>query len=446
MRRVLSGSSLAGLLFLPAVIAVAGVVGCTSSASLRAAEAGRFDELRRTLSDELRRGALDRDDARAIARAVAEGEIARATPPSGAERLRELRTCARTLEDALAERAAGSDAVATAAAMILLEAGISDPGSVKRYASEAAAGRDAGKNAALRALEARALVTAEDGAARRSRMLDGDQEVRVSALRAAAAAADPSDREALLEAARLDPYPLARTLAIRAAGALGGRDVVLALRDIWTLSDEPGREAIAEAWATPRALGDGGRAQLLWVISTQRGAPAIAAARALVREGGEGAGEAISVLIGAIRSSQSRDRVYAILSAPLADPAVRSALVEAQGDPDEAVVFAVHSRHVDAPARDVAARERSAAVAWLMKLAAGTSTRAVLARGVLARAGIRAAVPLLERDLRSREIPVRDAAGAGLVALGEIPRAASLLADAEPQVRTSVACAILGAS
>ncbi|WP_437895042.1 hypothetical protein [Sorangium sp. So ce124] len=439
MRRVLSGSILAGLL------SIVAVTGCASSASLRAAEAGRFDELRRTLGDELRRGALDSDDVRAIARTIAQGEIARATPPSGVDRLRELRTCARALEDALAERAAGSDAIATAAEMLLLEAGLTDPESVKRYASDAAAGRHPGKDAALRALETRALVTAEDGAVRRSRMLDGDQEVRVSALRAAAAAADPSDRGALLEAARLDPYPLARTLAIRAAGALGDQEVVLALRDIWTLSDEPGREAIAEAWATPRAMGGGGRAQLLWAISTQRGAPAIAAARALVRAGGEGAGEAVSVLIGAIRSSQSRDRVYAILSAPLQDAAVRSALIEAQGDPDEAVVFAVHSRHVDAAPRDVAARERSAAVAWLMKLAAGTSTRAVLARGVLARAGIRAIVPLLERDVRSREIPVREAAGAGLVALGEIPRAASLLADAEPQVRTSVACEILGA-
>lgn len=339
MVRVLSGSILAGLLSLAAV------AGCASSASVRAAEAGRFDELRRALSDELRRGALDSDDARAIARALAAGEIARATPPSGVDRVRELRTCARPLEEALAERAAGTDAVATAAAMILLEAGLIDPESAKRRAREAAPGRDPGRDAALRALETRALVAAEDGALRRARMLDGDQEVRVAALRAAITAADPSDRAAVLEAARLDPHPLARTVAIRAAGALGGREVVLALRDLWVLSDEPGREAIAEAWAAPRALDAGGRAQLLWAISTQRGAPAIAAARGLVRAGGDGAGEAISVLLDAIRTSQSRDRVYAIRSAPLEDPAVRAALIEAQRDPDEAVVFAVHARH-----------------------------------------------------------------------------------------------------
>ncbi|XXX74990.1 hypothetical protein WMF30_45785 [Sorangium sp. So ce134] len=440
MQRALSVSILAGLLSLSAVI------GCASSASMRAAEAGRFDELRRALHDELRRGALDSDDARAIARAVAEGEIARATPPSGVDLLREIRTCARPLEDALAERAAGSDAVATAAAMILLEAGLTEPERAKRYANDAAAGRSPGKNVALRALEARALVGAEDGPVRRARMLDGDQEVRVAALRAAITAADPSDRGALLEAARLDPFPLARTLAIRAAGALGGREVALALRDIWTLSDEPGREAIAEAWAAPRAIDAGGRAQLVWAISTQRGAPAIAAARALVRAGGDGAGEAVSVLVGAIRTSQSRDRVYAILSAPLEDSDVRAALLEAKDDPDDAVAFAVHARYVDAPPRAVAARERAAAIAWLTKLASGTSTRAVLARGVLARAGVRSVVPLLERDLQSREIPVREAAGVGLVELGEIPRAALVLADAEPRVRISVACAILGAS
>ncbi|WP_437956389.1 hypothetical protein WME76_33865 [Sorangium sp. So ce119] len=440
MYRVLPGALLAGLLSLAAV------TGCASSASVRAAEAGRFDELRRSMIDELRRGALDSDDARAIARAVAEGEIARATPPSGVDRVRELRTCARPLEDALDERAAGSDAVATAAAMILLEAGLTDPESAKRYAREAGPGRDPARSAALRALETRALVAAEDGALRRARMLDGDQEVRLAALRAAIAAPDPNDRSALLEAARLDPYPLARTIAVRAAGALGGREVVLALRDLWVLSDEPGREAIAEAWAAPRAIDAGGRAQLLWAISTQRGAPAIAAARALVRAGGEGAGEAVSILLDAIRTSQSRDRVYAIRSAPLEDPAVRTALIEAQGDPDEAVVFAVHARHLDASPSIVAARERAAAVAWLMKLATGTSTRAVLARGALARAGVRAAVALLERDLRSHEIPVREAAGTGLVELGDLPRAALLLADVDPQVRTSVACAILGAS
>ncbi|WP_437997239.1 hypothetical protein WMF26_41305 [Sorangium sp. So ce185] len=440
MHRALPGSILAGLLSLAAV------VGCASSASMRAAEAGRFDELRRALHDELRRGALDSDDARAIARAVAEGEIARATPPSGIDLLRELRTCARPLEDALAERAAGSDAVATAAAMILLEAGLTEPERAKLYANDAAAGRSPDKNAALRALEARAFVAAEDGAARRARMLDGDQEVRVSALRAAIAAADPSDRGALLEAARLDPYPLARTLAIRAAGALGGREVVLALRDLWTLSDEPGREAIAEAWAAPRAIDAGGRAQLLWAISTQRGAPAIAAARGLVRAGGDGAGEAVAVLISAIRTSQTRDRVYAILSAPLEDASVRAALLEARADPDDAVAFAVHARHVDAPPHLIAARERTAATAWLTKLATGTSTRAVLARGVLARAGVRSVVPLLERDLQSREIPVREAAGVGLVDLGEIPRAAPLVADADPRVRSAVACAILTAS
>ncbi|AUX47076.1 hypothetical protein SOCE26_085880 [Sorangium cellulosum] len=440
MLRALPGSLLAALLSLAAA------AGCARSASVRAAEAGSYDELRRALTEELRRGSLDSDEARAIARAVAEGEIARAAPPRGVERLGEVRTCARHVEEALAGRAAGSDGVAVAAALILLEAGLTDAEGVKRYAAESAAAKRPGENAALRALAARALIAPGDGAARRARMLDGDQEVRVSALRAAIAAADPADRGALLEAARLDPYPLARTLAIRASGALGGEVIALALRDLWVLSDEPRREAIAEAWAAPRVLDAGGRAQLHWAISTQRGAPAIAAARALVRTGGADAGEAVSVLVRAIGSGPGRDRVYAILSAPLEDAAVRAALAETQGDPEDAVAFAAHARYVEASPDTVAPRERAAAIAWMMKLAAGASTRAVLARGVLARAGVRQAVPLLERDLRSREHPVREAAGIGLVELGELPRAALLLADAEPHVRLAVACAMLRAS
>lgn len=439
MRYSLPSSILACLLWLAAT------VGCARPASVRAAEAGRLDELRRALSDELRRGALDGDEARAIAHALAAGEIARASPPSGIERLLELRTCARHVEDALAERAAGSDAVALAAAMILLEAGLTEPESVKPYADAARATISPDLSDELRALETRALVRAADGAVRRARMLDGDQGVRLAAFRAALAAADPSDRDALLEAARLDPHPLARTLAIRAAGALGGAAVVLALRDAWALSDEPGREAIAEAWASPRAIDAGGRAQLLWAVSTQRGAPAIAAARALVRAGGTGVGEAVSALVRAIGSGLSRDRVYAILSAPLGEPSVQTALLEAQRDPDEAVTFAVHSRYVEAPRGVIGARERSTAVAWLMKHARSTSTRAVLVRGVLARAGVREAVPLLVADLRSREDRVREAAGVGLAELGELPRAALLLADGEPRVRMSVACAILSA-
>src|SRR5262249_61069825 len=102
-------------------------------------------------------------------------------------------------------------------------------------------------------------------AARRRRLTRGAAEqVRLRPLRAAREAADPADAGAVLEAARLDPYPLARTAAIRAAGAIGGQAVVLALKDLWAPADSWARQAIADAWSAPRSLDPGGRRELLW--------------------------------------------------------------------------------------------------------------------------------------------------------------------------------------
>jgi hypothetical protein len=434
MLRVIFWSCLGGGLALSAAL------GCGGSAALRAAEAGRLVELRAALADELARGALDDEEARGIARAVAEGEILRARPPSGEARLMELRRCARHLEPALRERAAGADAIAPVAAMILLDAGLSDMKEAQEHAARMARAAEPDVAAAFRAVHARTLVGPGDGPARRKRLLDGDQAVRVAALRAAIVAADPHDREAVLDAARLDPYPLARTLAIRAA-AQGGEAVALALRDVWVLADEPSREAIAETWASPRMMDAGGRKQLLWVIATQRGAPGIAAARALAHAGGAGAADAIGVLVHAIEEGTTNDRIYAIHAVPFEDASARAALARAKDDPDEAVAVAALSRQVEA--LPLSSTDRTAAAARLLKLAAGTTTRAILAKDVLARAGFRQITAILLRDAASTDDRLRGAAAEGLIALGERPRAARLLADPEPHVRAAAACAML---
>ena len=62
-------------------------------------------------------------------------------------------------------------------------------------------------------------------------------------------AADAEDLPAVLEAARLDPEPEARLMAIQAAGGIGTRDAVLALKDLWPRGDEEVRLAIVGAWA-----------------------------------------------------------------------------------------------------------------------------------------------------------------------------------------------------
>jgi len=437
MLRVIVRSCLLGGLVLAAA------AGCGGSAAIRAAEGGRLGELQRLLAEEIARGDLDDDDARDIARAVAEGEVQRARPPEGAARLLGLRICARSVEGPLRERAAGSDAIAPVAALLLLDAGLADVEETRRHAagltrpSSAAAAAVA---SAWRAVHARTLVGVGDVPARRERMLDGDQEVRVAALRASIEAADPGDREAVLEAARLDPLPLARTLAIRAAAASGGERVVRALRDLWTLADEPAREAIAEAWASPRAVSAGGHQQLLWAISTQRGAPAIAAARALAHAGREGSAEALGVLVRAIESGPTRDRVYAIRVIPLGDAAARAAVARATGDPDPSVALAALTRQLDAAPTG---SEWVAATKRLLALAEGSTTHALLAKGALARAGVPSIAPILQRDVRSRDSLLRESAGEGLIALGQRVRAAPLLADPDPQVRISVACALL---
>src|SRR3954467_10887830 len=79
--------------------------GCAASAAVRAAEGGDLAGLRRTIGEEMRRGELDVGEARDIARAVASAEIARADASTGADRIRDLQSCARQVSDALERRA-----------------------------------------------------------------------------------------------------------------------------------------------------------------------------------------------------------------------------------------------------------------------------------------------------------------------------------------------------
>jgi len=86
---------------------------------------------------------------------------------------------------------------------------------------------------------------------------------------------------------------------------------------------------------------------------------------------------------------------------------------------------------------------RSTAIKRLLVLAEGGATRALQAKGALARAGVREVAPILLRDAKARAPHLREEAGVDLIALGEWARAALLFADPEPRVRTVVACAAL---
>ncbi len=422
------------LLLVPAAIASA---GCGTPA-IHAAEQGRFEGVRAMLSDELAHGQLSLREAVGFARAVARTEIAGAGGEKGVQRIREMRSCANEVESALRDRADVRDAVGAEAAMALVDAGLRSPGRYERWARTPPGGAEA----MFRPLGARALVsTGDEGELRRRLIADPDEEVRRNALRAAFVAADPADTEAVLEAARVDPYPAAREQAIRAAGVLGGERVVLALKDLWPRADVAAREAIVDAWRRERSFESGGRRELLWVVDTERGPAAILAAAMLTRTGGASA--SAGVLERAIKDGPSADRVRAIELAPLSLPALRAAVLAAEADHDEAVAAAALVRRFESPAGRPTAEEHATLVAKLLTFAAGTGAASVTARAALARARVKPLLPILERDGAAADAKIRAEAGTALVVLGEVRRAALVAADPEPSVRATVACAIL---
>jgi hypothetical protein len=425
---------------------------CGGSASLRAAEAGRLTGLSAVVAADVKRGAIDDAEAIELARAILRRDVAGAAGDEGAARIRGLAGCARPLDRALEHRAEDEDVAAAAAAMVRLEVGLSSREDFVHWASEA----PGGPRAAFRAVGARALWGPDDGALRRKLMLDADQAVRLAALRASERAASASDTDAVLDAARVDPFPMARTEAVRAAGAIGGERVVLALKDLWAAADPILRQAIADAWGTPASIDAGGRRELSWAADTQGGAPAIAAAYALVRAGnhttltptGPGVAEAIGVIERAIKSGVTHERTFAITIAPLAAEALQNAVIEASKDVDEDVALAATIRRLDTGfllgEGGASPLDRPALTAKLLATASsGDKMRGLVARNALARLGVRELLPILDKEATSPDAQARKAAGTAFVALGELPRAAVLAADADARVRDGVACSLL---
>ncbi|HVK64871.1 MAG TPA: hypothetical protein VM694_10365 [Polyangium sp.] len=431
---------------LGSLLVLALAAGCGGGPALRAAEQGDLGGARRALASGSAQEAVGEAEARRIARVVLEQEVKAAKGDAGVSKLRELPACAEGLDDVLEVRAAGSDEVAAIAALIRFDARLWDRDDLAEAARAALASK--GASSTWRAVEARGLVAYADGTQRRSLFTDGDQAVRLAALKASFDAFDPNDTEALLETARLDPHPPARLQAIDTVGNLGGERVVLALKDLFVKADEDERVAIVGAWSSTRALDAGGRAQLVRVSQAERGLPQIAAAAVLVRQPGPGTEDAAGVLARSIETGSTRERVFTIHAATLDTPSVREALVKARSDADEDVAIAALGRGLEmAPAEGEGAKpkERAEITQKLLGIAKGKGIRALLAKAALARAGAREVLPLLTEDARSTSEQARKVAGTSLVALGELGRAALLAVDADPRVRTGVACAMLRA-
>ncbi|HEX6275587.1 MAG TPA: HEAT repeat domain-containing protein, partial [Polyangiaceae bacterium] len=301
---------------------------CATSGAVDSALHGDLSSLRARLAEEKRRGALDQGRVTEIAHAVAAREIHSGAGRAGARRIHSLRGCSRPLLGELDERADRPDEGGAEATLVLFAAGrLRHAGLVEKY-SEA-------DSPAWRAVAARAAVSAEFFALRRKYYADPDERVRRAALEAANEAPAALDFDAIHEAARLDPDPQARSLAVRALGRLGGERAARGLMDLWERAEEDVRLAILGAYATRATFVAGGREALLRQAESKRGVVAVAAAGELLRVDPAYRETAVALLVRALGDGDADERRLAVLVAPVDHPAVVAALRKTgEADPD----------------------------------------------------------------------------------------------------------------
>lgn len=439
-------------------------LGCAPS-SVRHAEAGDLVALRAELAEKHRRGALTNGEARDVARALLAREIEGLTPPAGVAKVARLRMCASELVGPLDRRAARRDEVGAAAARLLLEEGLMSPGAAGAFTSA--------PEPAYRALASRALVEEEDAAARQAALLAPTSVTRELAALAAGDGAALAELDALFEAARVDPEPSVRHLALRAAlGAvarrrrlvLEGREAGASakeraateaakqaldrLRDAWTVADKGLRDDVASGFAVTPLYELGGREALRNRLA-EEGPDRLLLASAILRgaasrdeaEDQHLRSAASRAAVGALREGSTLERTFAVALVAL-DPEGVDALREASRDADREVALSALGRLLRVPAEADRARVE-------LVRAAGKKDEPRLApraRGLLAGAGYLPVQLWLEEQAAGGDASLRLRAAAGLAALGRVARAAPLLTDPDPEVRARSACLVLAAT
>jgi hypothetical protein len=435
------------------MVASLALVACASSPTMRAAEDGDYGSLRSELLAREKAGAISNRAAAEVARIVAAREVRTAKSAEATARVREVRACAYAVDDVLAERMKTEDQAGAEAALARIDDGRLDPDDARHFSTSA--------EDDWRAVGVRGLTRSRDGAARLHALLDPSPHVRRAAIRAIAVAKDVAAVAALFEAARVDPEPLVRTDAVRAIANVAPprEDVALRLRDLWTKADDPLREDIAGAWASPTVFALGGHDALRTLLAAETGPGVIAAAAAVLRTPHDRDQELLSlataVLVRAITSASPHDRLHAIAVAPL-EGELRRAVDKASTDDDLEVrvgamarlLVATRARYGEAnhwspyavaDAHAFTALDALYAIAY-DKDRPGLSARA---RFALASVGDRRVQAWLEADLVAPDPSRRLLAIDALAALGMAGRGAPLLADADPSVRTRAACTIL---
>lgn len=404
--------------------------GCASNPAVETALHGDLAALKRQIRAERAAGDLDRDTVEDLAAAVASREIHSTRGPAAEARLERMRACSAPLSPVLRARARKSGDAGALATMLLYERGELDGDELVEDHAGASSG-------AWRAVAARASSSPSHAAQRRRFFVDPDERARRAAFEAAFEAADPRDAPGLLEAARLDPDPRARPLAIRAASASDGEHVVTAFDDLWPRASEDERKAIIAAWARPKLFHAGGRKRLLLTAESMSGTQSIAAAAILSRMPGADAALGAAVLARFVREGAEAERQLAIELGPFWDSDVRKAVHAAATDRELSIRVAALARLAENSA------SRSAALAHLRHLSKSNDSVALEARAALARSGDRSARRELVASLEHRNPGDRRTAALSLLALGEYAHVATALADDDPEVRTDVACSVL---
>jgi hypothetical protein len=433
------------------------LLGC-GGAALSAAERGDNAKLRTEIAAKHEKGKLSNDEAADLARAVAGREIATAKDEGTAlARLRETRACAAEIDDALGERMKKRDGAGAEAALSRLEDGKLSDGDARAWLDD--------PDDRWRAVAARTLHRDEDRRRRQAAFLDPSPRVRRSAIRAAAYAKDASDLDILFETARVDPEPMLRNEALRSMSAIvraledkarpKAAELAIRLRDLWTAGDDAIKEDVAVAWGLAPVFENGGREALRVAISGGKGPGAIAAAGVALRSAPKDADlstSASALVARTLIDGSRRDRLHALAVARLDGPMLEAIRKAAQDDDREMKVGAL-ARLLDSKAdREAAKKELFAIAGYGVKGFAGKADdaraleHAARARHALAAVGELRVQAWIEQDLTSPEAQRKTSAASALAALGRPARAAPLLTDADPSVRTRAACTMLTAA
>jgi hypothetical protein len=403
---------------------------CAPSSYVKTAYYGDLALLKKEIGDAKARRAIDRDGVVELARAVARRETRSVRGDDAIGRIRSTRTCVNVVEPELRERAEAEDDVGAEALLVLSESGkIAKTALVDRYAKS--------PSGALRAVAARGTTIVRHAPLRRSFFVDGDERVRQNAFRAAFEAKDAGDVKALLEAARLDPLPRNRSLAARAAGSAGGPSAVSGLRDVWATADAEVRLSIVEAWGMAAVYSGGGDNQLVQVAESGRSLASVAAAGELMRHPGNGAIVGRAVIVRAIGTGTTDERLVAIQLAPLGDAEALAAIDRAAKEPRGVARVVALARLLESKPH------RKDALARLTEESKGKDAASRQARAALAASEDPSVASLLISELEGADPGQRERAALGLFRLGRAADMAAALADSDPDVRFSVACSVV---